>query len=369
VINYLVIAAAVFLPGSVFTWGSHQSLISDNDATFAANVSKASYYSLMLCQGFSLVVKVFVDIVDMNGYAVRISELVGELRRSRSRQAELMEGQAPKSKGTEQDSGSNEPAAHDRHLSPSGPSGACSWKEEGDQIHIQDVTLSTPQGQLLVHSLNLVVGQGDRILITGCSGSGKSTLVKTLGGLWRHFSGAVAVPAQPTFMILPQEPVIVPGTLLDQVVFPSNSNLSFGGQPWGPGGSEGCSDSLVGINQSQLRVMPRGPEIEELFEVLELGHLLHRFDLHKSHQPWGSVLSQGEQQRLAFARLFFHKPSFVVLDEATSALPEETECKLYSHCIHSGMSLLSIGHRKTLRNFHKTRVHLDGRGSWERTDF
>ena len=44
---------------------------------------------------------------------------------------------------------------------------------------------------------------------------------------------------------------------------------------------------------------------------------------------WSRILSLGEQQRIAFARILLYRPEFVFLDEATSALDEDLEGNLY----------------------------------------
>lgn len=70
------------------------------------------------------------------------------------------------------------------------------------------------------------------------------------------------------------------------------------------------------------------PSTEDLIQVLEdvrLGHILSRFGGLDSTYEWSSVLSLGEQQRLAFARLLLSKPKLVLLDESTSALDEANE--------------------------------------------
>jgi ABC-type uncharacterized transport system fused permease/ATPase subunit len=73
---------------------------------------------------------------------------------------------------------------------------------------------------------------------------------------------------------------------------------------------------------------PKMPTTDDLIEVLQLvrlGDILSRFNGLDAIQEWSSVLSLGEQQRVAFARLLLAKPKLVLLDESTSALDEENE--------------------------------------------
>uniref|UniRef100_A0A673LYA4 ATP-binding cassette sub-family D member 4-like n=1 Tax=Sinocyclocheilus rhinocerous TaxID=307959 RepID=A0A673LYA4_9TELE len=86
-------------------------------------------------------------------------------------------------------------------------------------------------------------------------------------------------------------------------------------------------------------------------ELVGLSNLLTRIgglDT-KVDWSWYDVLSPGEMQRLCFARLFYLQPKYAVLDEATSALTEEAEGQLYKACKQLGISLISLGHRSTLK--------------------
>ena len=83
---------------------------------------------------------------------------------------------------------------------------------------------------------------------------------------------------------------------------------------------------------------------------------------------WTNVLSLGEQQRIAFARLFLWQPEFTFLDEATSALDENNQEELYLKLRESDISFISVGHRTTLIPFHNRILELDRSGSWEIRD-
>ena len=83
---------------------------------------------------------------------------------------------------------------------------------------------------------------------------------------------------------------------------------------------------------------------------------------------WPNVLSLGEQQRVAFARLFLRQPKFAFLDEATSALDEENQAHLYGLLKESGIGSISVGHRSTLIEYHDRLLQLDRSGGWEITD-
>jgi putative ATP-binding cassette transporter len=97
---------------------------------------------------------------------------------------------------------------------------------------------------------------------------------------------------------------------------------------------------------------------------VRLGELVRRYPDLDIKQDWPRVLSLGEQQRLAFARLLLNGPAFVVLDEATSALDVATEKRLYELLVQREMAFVSVGHRPTLKEYHETVLELDGSGAW-----
>ena len=95
---------------------------------------------------------------------------------------------------------------------------------------------------------------------------------------------------------------------------------------------------------------------EHLTSVLHevnLKTLVDRYPNLDIKQDWPRILSLGEQQRLAFARLLLNSPRFAVLDEATSALDIDTEKKLYGLLKERELSLISVGHRPSLKDFHE----------------
>ena len=77
------------------------------------------------------------------------------------------------------------------------------------------------------------------------------------------------------------------------------------------------------------------------------------------------MLSPGEMQRLSFVRLFYHQPPFAMLDEATSQVSVDMEERLYTICAKLGITVVSVGHRQTLHDFHDVELKLDGKGGWE----
>ena len=167
----------------------------------------------------------------------------------------------------------------------------------------------------------------------GPSGCGKSTLLRTLAGIWPYGQGRIEIPEKSRILFLPQRPYLPLGSLRRALYYPLSAS---------------------------------GPE-ENLKEVLRkvgLADFIPRLD---DIDDWSRILSLGEQQRLAFARVLLVKPDWVFLDEATSALDEPREQEMYElmrrELPHTG--IISVGHRSTLFAQHEEELHLKGDGSWQ----
>ena len=141
-------------------------------------------------------------------------------------------------------------------------------------------------------------------------------------------------PPVEELMFIPQKPYMLLGSLREQLCYPQPTDR---------------------FSDSQLR---------HVLEEVRLPDLVERYPDLEIKQDWPRVLSLGEQQRLAFARLLLNSPRFVVLDEATSALDVNTEQILYELLMQREMAYVSVGHRPTLVSFHETVLELDGSGSW-----
>jgi putative ATP-binding cassette transporter len=210
-----------------------------------------------------------------------------------------------------------------------------------DSLHLrlQDVTVQTPGGEkTLARDVSFQLPRRGRLLIMGESGTGKSSLLRTIAGLWNPASGTIDRPAHNRLIFLPQKPYMIPGNLRAQLMYPHN---------------EADADDQA---------------IEAVLDKVNLQDIFDRVggDLNKV-VDWTNVLSLGEQQRVAFARLFLKKPAIAFLDEATSALDEENAEFLYEKLRKSGTAYVSIGHNSALKKFHDTLLTLKADGTSEIT--
>jgi len=200
-------------------------------------------------------------------------------------------------------------------------------------LDIDGVTVRRPDGSTLLRELTLRLRPGQTLLIKGPSGSGKTTLLRALAGLWPYAQGQVRRPEGASALFLSQRPYLPLGDLRSAVAYPGHA------QP-----------------QDDAR-------LAQALHQVNLGHLSQRLD---EVADWSRILSIGEQQRVAFARVLFNRPAIVFLDEATSATDEGLEHSLYS-LLRSALPdcmLVSVGHRSTLDPFHTHRLQLDGAGGW-----
>jgi putative ATP-binding cassette transporter len=201
-------------------------------------------------------------------------------------------------------------------------------------LAIRGLDVALPDGRSLVTRLDLDIPAGDALLVSGASGSGKSTLLRALAGIWPYGQGSVVLPERASVLFLPQKPYLPLGTLREAICYPG---------------------TLFGRDDPRL------------LEVLERCGLAHLADRLEASDLWAQVLSGGEQQRVAFARALLLQPALLFLDEATSALDEPSEAALYALLVQAlpGTTIVSVGHRSTLRRWHRSTLLALGGGRWE----
>lgn len=206
-------------------------------------------------------------------------------------------------------------------------------------IKFDKVPLVTPNGDILIKELSFEIQSGMNVLVCGPNGAGKSSLFRILGELWPIFGGELVKPPTGKLFYIPQKPYMTLGCLRDQLTYPHSSSEAK---------RRGCTDEGL---------------IEHLNRV-QLTYLLEREGGLDAIADWLDVLSGGEKQRIAMARLFYHAPQFAILDECTSAVSVDVEGSMYSYCREVGITLLTVSHRKSLWQHHEYVLHLDGRGEY-----
>jgi len=232
-------------------------------------------------------------------------------------------------------------------------------------LSIKNVSVSTPSremnlGQLLWTNLNIDIVRNESVVITGPSGCGKSSLLRVLAGIWRNGSGEILVSRFSSFFFLPQVPFMPVGSLRSQLTFPKGALEE--DEKDEQDGLNGRIPVVSKMNRMKINdaLVEENTQLQSLLNSVGLGDLASRmgdtFD--DDSIEWTDVLSVGEQQRIAFARLLFQKPkpSIVFLDEATSALDEASERKMYELLAAEKYTVVSVGHRSSLMQFHSKRL-------------
>lgn len=198
---------------------------------------------------------------------------------------------------------------------------------EPDRLVFRDLEVAFASGTTVIAEASAEIRKGDRVLIKGASGTGKSTLFRAIGGLWPWGAGEIITPPADSMMFMPQRPYLPLGTLHGALSYPAPADR-----------------------------FPAADAAEALQQV-GLAHLTERLD---DEERWDRVLSLGEQQRMAFARLLLHKPAWVFMDEATAALDEDNQDAMMNLVLENmpDVALVSIGHRPGLEVFHNRTLTL-----------
>ncbi|XP_052767295.1 lysosomal cobalamin transporter ABCD4-like [Mya arenaria] len=213
-------------------------------------------------------------------------------------------------------------------------------------IETSDVTYTAPNSSIkLCIGLNFSFKQGTNVLVTGASGCGKSSLLRVINGIWPELRGSVVQNMQlkpHLLLFLPQKPYFTDGSLRQQIIFPFSEF------------------------DTSHKFCVEDEEIHEILSICDLSHICTRVKDLDTQVDWNwyDVLSPGEMERLSFARLFYHKPRFAVLDEATSQVGFPMERVLYEKCASLNITLLSVGHRDSIRKFHDIELNIEIGGSW-----
>lgn len=263
------------------------------------------------------------EMTSLSGFTARVTELMNVLE-------DLNKGHYERTMVT--DNGLNSSSI----LKPG--SGKVIFKDH--MIKFEKVPLVTPNGDVLIKELSFEVHSNMNVLVCGPNGCGKSSLFRTLGELWPLFGGVMTKPDKRKLFYVPQRPYMAVGTLREQMIYPD-------------------------VHADQIESGIDDAELVDILEKVQLGYLLEREDGWESVKDWMDVLSGGEKQRMAMARLFYHKPQFAILDECTSAVSVDVEGFIYQHCRKLGITLFTVSHRKSLWEHHEYYLKMDGQGNYE----
>ncbi|KAM7200914.1 ABC transporter transmembrane region 2 domain containing protein [Rhypophila sp. PSN 637] len=211
---------------------------------------------------------------------------------------------------------------------------------ESKDIEFIDVPIISPNGDVLVKALSFSLKQGDHLLVVGPNGCGKSSLFRILGGLWPVYGGTVYKPPFSDIFYIPQRPYLSRGSLRQQIIYPDGIRTM----------------RAKGVTDADLMSILRILNLENLVELYPEGW--------DAEAEWRDVLSGGLQQRVAMARLFYHRPRYAILDECTSSVTLDTEKVMYDNAKALGITLMTVSHRRSLWKYHSKILQFDGQGKY-----
>ncbi|KAK4537442.1 hypothetical protein CDCA_CDCA12G3467 [Cyanidium caldarium] len=306
------------------------------DATDAAMVAEMYTRNSRLLISLSAAIGRLIlsgkELTRLAGYTARVSELDAVLADLRKSEADV----APSLL-----SGQRRAAQEDVELRALMTPGRL--VDNVDFVRFENVNIISPDRTLLVKGLTVDAPPGTNVLITGPNGSGKSSLFRVLCGLWPLYGGTLYRPPNDRMFYVPQRPYLALGSLREQVIYPLTTR---------------------DMRERGLR----DDDLQQLLEQVHLGELSKRRNGWDNVCDWADVLSGGEKQRLAMARLFFHRPQYAVLDECTSAVSLDVEGFLYERARELGITLLTVSHRPSLWRFHEKVLRFDGHSGWSFSD-
>lgn len=305
----------------------------DDDASGRDNISERTHYFTtaknLLITGSNAVERLmssYKDVVELAGHTARVANMFQVLEEaSQGIYQKTVVEKRKEVGGFQIEFKGNQPIAKGK------------WIQSKDEIILGNVPIVTPNCDVVCPSLSFQLKPGQHLLITGPNGCGKSSLFRILSGLWPIYGGELHTPKDSMFYI-PQRPYMVIGNLRDQIIYP---------------------DTYADMINKQVTE-------DDLRRIMQMVHLEHIVDRDTFHEikDWTDILSGGEKQRMAIARLFYHQPKYALLDECTSAVSIDVESNIYQQSIDMGITLLTITHRPTLWKFHSHILQFDGTGTW-----
>ena len=212
--------------------------------------------------------------------------------------------------------------------------------DDKDVLRFDKVPILAPNGDILIKEVEFEIKSGMHLMVDGPNGCGKSSVFRIMGELWPLFAGAITRPsARASIFYVPQLPYLPKGNLRDQIIYPDQK-----------------------LQMVKKRMNDK--KLTALLKIVQLDFLIEREGGFNAVRNWTDLLSGGEKQRMAIARLYYHKPSFAILDECTSAVAVDAEDTIYNEAKKRGITLITVSHRPSLWKHHDYLLQFDGEGGY-----
>eukprot|EP00842_Homolaphlyctis_polyrhiza_P006759 jgi/Hompol1/7084/HPOL_002437-RA len=306
IISYIAVSVPIFK-------GNYDGLIASDPYALSSVISLNTSITLYLVNQFTVITDTAESVATLYGYTSRLGQFLESVEQIEKVKA-VRVAKAPKlSVGANGQSGAG--------------SSAVVSSEGSKSIEIRDLTFYSPGGNPIMSHLNLTINPNEHLLIMGPSGCGKSSFLRILAGLWNPEvtnAGAIIFPAPSvaTSLFVPQVPYFVcGGSLRDQIAYPFD----------------------VSVSDEDLRRVLRDAEIEYLLDR-ELDGTLYPNQETRVNKELTLALSVGEQERLALARILYHRPTYAFFDEPTANLPKDVAVRIFDKMFASGITCIVISH-------------------------
>jgi ATP-binding cassette, subfamily D (ALD), member 3 len=214
------------------------------------------------------------------------------------------------------------------------------YKYDDAVLKMEKVPILAPNGDILIKEVEFEIQKGMHLMVDGPNGCGKSSVFRIMGELWPLFAGVITKPQkEASIFYVPQVPYLPKGSLRDQIIYPDQK-----------------------LNMIKKRFNDK--KLLELLKVVKLDYIVDREGSLNTVRNWTDVLSGGEKQRMAIARLYYHKPTFAILDECTSAVSVDVEDVIYTEAKKRGITIITVSHKPSLWKHHDYLLQFDGEGGY-----
>ena len=214
------------------------------------------------------------------------------------------------------------------------------YEFDDSKLVMNKVPILAPNGDILIKEVSFEIDKGMHLMVDGPNGCGKSSVFRIMGELWPLFAGSITKPRkEASIFYVPQVPYLPKGTLRDQVIYPDRK-------------------------MDMIKKKMNDKKLLEILKILRLDYIVEREGGLNTQRNWLDLLSGGEKQRMAIARLYYHKPSFAILDECSSAVSVDAEDIIYTEAKRRGITLITVSHRPSLWKHHEYLLQFDGEGGY-----
>ena len=193
-------------------------------------------------------------------------------------------------------------------------------------LAFRDLSIAKYDGPVLAQNINMEIGQGEHVLITGNTYTG-TKLFRAIAGIRPWGRGVIELPSQGRLFFMPPRPYLPTSTLRNAICYPASRRV---------------------FSQEQL---------EQALRLVGLENLIDQLD---QQDNWINTLARGEQQLLGMVRLLLNRPQWIFLQEAFDSLDsqeEERMLRLIGEQLPDA-TLLVISHLPNGASFYSRRLAL-----------